>query len=60
MKTIDNTNYYDKEEAAALIGCTLNTLNRKISKARIVGYRFGRKLHYTEAQIKQIVEYRED
>lgn len=60
MKTIDNTNYYDKEEVAEKIGCTLPTLNRKISKARIVGYRFGRKIHYTEAQIKQIVEYRED
>lgn len=60
MKTIDNTKYYDKEEAAALVGCTLHTLNHKISKARIVGYRFGRKLHYTEAQIKQIVEYREN
>ena len=58
MKTIANTNYYNKQEAAALIGVSVSNLNARIVATRVDGYRFGRSKHYTEEQIKTLAEYR--
>lgn len=58
MKTICNTNYYNKQEAAARIGVSISNLNARIVATRVDGYRFGRSKHYTEEQIKTLAEYR--
>lgn len=58
MKTIANTKYYNKQEAAALIGVSVSNLNARIVATRVDGYRFGRSKHYTEEQIKALAEYR--
>lgn len=60
MKTIGTTNYYSKEEVAALIGCSINTINVRICAAKVHGSYFGRHKYYTEDQIKIIAEYRKD
>lgn len=57
MKEINGTKYYSKAEAIAMLGCSLNTLNKKVSQMHLTGFRFGRTMHYTEAQIAQILEY---
>lgn len=58
MKTIANTNYYNKQEAAALIGVSVSQLNARIVATRVDGYRFGKAKHYTEEQIKTLAEYK--
>lgn len=58
MKTIDGINYYTKQEAAAIIGCSVNTLNVRIIKAKVDGYYMGHAKHYTEEQVRQLAEYR--
>lgn len=58
MKTIANTKYYNKQEAAALIGVSVSQLNARIVATRVDGYRFGKAKHYTEEQIKTLAEYK--
>lgn len=58
MKTLCNTNYYTKVEAAALIGVSIGTLNARILAAHVDGYRFGRYKYYTEEQVKTLAEYK--
>lgn len=58
MKTIANTKYYNKQEAAALIGVSVSQLNARIVATRVDGYRLGKAKHYTEDQIKTLAEYR--
>lgn len=58
MKTLCNTNYYTKVEAAGLIGVSLSTLNARILATRVDGYRFGRYKYYTEEQVKTLAEYK--
>jgi len=58
MKVIANTKYYNKQEAAALIGVSVSSLNARIVATRVDGYRFGKAKHYTEEQIKPLAEYK--
>ena len=58
MKTIANTNYYNKQEAAEIIGVSVANLNARIVATRVDGYRLGKAKHYTEEQIKTLAEYR--
>lgn len=58
MKTIGETQYYTKQEAADIIGCSINTLNARIVKAKIDGYYMGHAKHYTAEQVQQLAEYR--
>ena len=58
MKTIGETNYYTKQEAAAIIGCSVNTLNARIVKTKIDGYYMGHAKHYTAEQVRQLAEYK--
>lgn len=58
MKTIANTKYYNKQEAADLIGLSVSQLNARIVATRVDGYRFGKAKHYTEEQIKTLAEYK--
>ena len=58
MKTIANTKYYSKQEAADLIGLSLSQLNARIVATRVDGYRLGKAKHYTEEQIKTLAEYK--
>lgn len=57
MREVNGIKYYDKKEAAAMLGCSINTLNTKISRMHLTGFRFGRTMHYTEAQIAQILKF---
>lgn len=58
MKQIGETTYYTKQEAAAMIGCSINTLNARIVKTKTDGYYMGHAKHYTEEQVKALAEYR--
>lgn len=60
MKTIANTNYYTKVEAAQMIGISVSNLNARIIATRVDGYHFGRCKYYTEDQIKTLAEYRKN
>ena len=54
MVVIDKTKYYSKKEICSRLGCCLATINNKIVASGIKGYKFGRFMHYTEAQIAQL------
>lgn len=56
MITIDKTKYYSKTEVAARLQCSVATVNKKIWVGQIRGTYFGRRVHYTEEQIKAIAE----
>ena len=58
MKQIGETTYYTKQEAAAIIGCSLNTLNARIVKTKTDGYYMGKAKHYTEEQVRKLAEYK--
>ena len=58
MIQIEKTKYYNKEEIAARLHCTLPTINNKIVRSKVQGYYFGHKKHYTEEQIKILAEVR--
>lgn len=58
MKQIAKTKYYNKQEAADLIGISISQLNARIVATRVDGYRFGKAKHYTEEQIKALAEYK--
>lgn len=59
MKQIGEKTYYTKQEAAAMIGCSLNTLNARIVKTKTDGYYMGHAKHYTAEQVRQLAEYRQ-
>lgn len=56
MIQIEKTKYYNKEEIAERLHCTLPTINNKIVRSKVQGYYFGHKKHYTEEQIKILAE----
>jgi hypothetical protein len=58
MKQIGETTYYTKQEAAAIIGCSVNTLNARIVKTKTDGYYLGRSKHYTAEQVRSLAEYK--
>lgn len=58
MKQIGEKTYYTKQEAAAMIGCSVNTLNARIVKTKTDGYYMGHAKHYTAEQVRQLAEYR--
>lgn len=58
MKEIDGIKYYSKAEIADMIGCTLATINARVSAGKIRGYYLGHKMHYTIEQVRQIAQYR--
>lgn len=60
MKTIDGTNYYSKAEMAGMIGCSIATINARISALKIRGFYLGHAKHYTTEQVRQIAEYRKN
>lgn len=58
MKTINNINYYSKQEIADMVGCAFATISVRISKLGLQGYYMGRSKYFTEEQVKAIAEYR--
>lgn len=58
MIQIEKTKYYNKEEIAERLHCTLPTINNKIVRSKVQGYHFGHKKYYTEEQIKILAEVR--
>lgn len=60
MKEINGTKYYSKKEIAAMIGCSVATINARICAAQISGFFLGHAKHYTEEQVQQIAQYRKN
>lgn len=58
MKTINNINYYTKQEIADKLGCAFATISVRVSKLGLQGYYLGKCKHFTDEQIKNIAEYR--
>lgn len=56
MYTINNKTYYNIEEVSKMLDFGVQGLRARIRAAKIEGYLIGKKKHYDEAQIQQMIE----
>ena len=56
MVALEGVNYYTQKEIAEMTGAALVTIRNKVALSKVQGIRFGRAKHYTEPQIKQIMQ----